>query len=45
LADQQFGLCRRLFSSDFDEDAVGEFAFEQVDYAAFDVAFENLWVD
>ena len=31
-----------LFADNFDEDAVGEFAFEQVDNAAFYVAFEDL---
>jgi hypothetical protein len=34
--------CPDLFPDDLDEDAVGEFAFEQVDYAVFDIAFEDL---
>ena len=31
-----------LFADDFYEDAVGEFAFQQMDYAAFYIAFEDL---
>jgi len=31
-----------LLADDFYEDAVGEIAFQQVNYAAFDVAFEDL---
>ena len=31
-----------LFADDFYEDAVGEFAFEKVDYAVLHVAFEDL---
>jgi hypothetical protein len=31
-----------LFADDFDEDSVGEFATEIVDYAVFNAAFEDL---
>jgi hypothetical protein len=31
-----------LLADDFYEDAVGEIAFKEVNYAAFDVAFEDL---
>jgi hypothetical protein len=36
------GELGRLFANDLDEDAVGEFAFQDVDDAVFDEAFENL---
>ena len=35
-------MLRELFADDFDENAVGEFAFDEVDHAVFDQAFEDL---
>jgi hypothetical protein len=42
-----FWICSKtskisLLADNFYEDAVGQFAAEQVDYAVFDVAFEDL---
>jgi hypothetical protein len=39
---QRGGAPRCLLSNHFYEDAVGQFAFQQVNYAAFHIALEDL---